>query len=250
LEDAGLYEWLIKALDSKKKSSLIVVTMLAAHWPDTMVQAKLLLLVGGKHKLVQYTAMESLARMKEPAFFPIIVCELERKNIFSYLLMSDFFQAFGPDIAQELVTILKAGSGSQHMIKSVLMALENIGEAHSILEAVIPFCTHEEDEIRMFAFQALAKAGVSIPQDLLVRGAQDRHWRVRQFLADCAGHTSPLPVDILMGLLKDENWLVGLHAAQSLCSAGGKGRKLLHVLSQHCTITGQRARMILAEGRE
>jgi HEAT repeat protein len=177
----------------------------------------------------------------------MVVSELKRQKTFSYPLMCDIFQKFGPEIAEDLVVLLKDKRTADNIKIPALKILGKIGGAKYVNTVLIPLCNHKNNDLRAMAFWALANCWTALSPKLLLQGKNDPYWLVRQYTADCALHSSPISVDILTSLLGDENWLVSLHSAQSLFDSGESGQKLLHSLSKKRSLSGKRAKMILEE---
>ena len=69
-----------------------------------------------------------------------------------------------------------------------------------------------------------------------------------QQVAVLLARAEPAPVEAIVRLLGDPNWLVALSVASTLQSLGDKGRRLLAMLARSHSLAGQRARQFVQEG--
>lgn len=247
LESIGLYEWALKKLHSKNRPQKISAINLIAHWPNKRVKQKLKTLLKDKHSLVQYAAMEALAQTQDEKMLPAIIKEFKKQKSFSNLLMADIFQKFGSAISAKLSDYLKAKNTPVHIKIPAMISLTRMENANLFYNTALNLCEHKDSELRAMAYYALSESGEPIDKGLLEKGMRDADWRVRQYTASCAVYARPLPAEILIELLQDKNWLVGLRAGQAMCSAGLAGITLLKTLANQDSVPGNRARMILAE---
>lgn len=247
LKELGLYDWLIEKLNSRSRRVRISAVTLAGNWPEKRVKQRLKALLKDSHPLIKYAAVEALAQTEDTKLLPAIIREFRRQQVFSYPLMCDVFQHFGAAITKDLVKIAKTKKASRRIKKAALLSLAEIGDSKAIHEAAVPLCKHSDDELRAIAYYALSMSQEALPPKLLALGEKDSYWKVRQFLAECAGYISPLPADTLMDLLKDPNWLVGMQAAKALYDSGRTGRQLLELVAKTASQEGLRAQMMIAE---
>jgi HEAT repeat protein len=250
LKGVGLYDWIKKNLVKKNKSKSIAAIRLAIHWPDEEIKNIVRKVVCEKKGLVQHAAVESLSHMKDIESFPIILDVFKQGKNFSFPLMCDVFLNFGKEASKELISIIKSPDVSVKVKEPALMAFGKIGDMKEIGEVAIPLCADENNDIRAFAFLALSNSGLSLPLALLEKGKNDEYWRVRQCVAECLGNAPSTPLEMLMELLGDENWLVGLQSGKALFKLGDKGKNVLKIISKKRSLSGQRAQMLLSERGE
>jgi HEAT repeat protein len=247
LQSIELYEWALVKLRSRSPSRKVAAINLIAHWSNKHVKQELKALLRDDHPLVQRAAVDALAFTRDTSIVPTIIKEFERQGNFSIPLMSDVFQKFGRDISKQLSVLLASKDVPAKIKISALMALTKIGDTAEIMTTASSLCCHIDNELRALAYLAISGTGESIAVEIMQSGANDNDWRVRQFVAKCAGNCEPLPAEILSKLLKDENWLVALHSGQVLIASGVLGRKILETIAKKNDLSAGRARMILAE---
>ena len=248
LKDLGLYNWLRRSFISNNKTRRLSAVLLSFHWPDELIKNHLKHLLKDSQLPIRRATLEALASTKDTKLFPLIILTLKNNKDFSYPLICDVFQKFGPDIANYLVTITQHKTVSLNLKMAALMALGETNDIENINKAALPLCKDSQNTLRALAFHVISKSKKVIPDDILKQGTQDTYWQVRLYAAECAANSIPIPFQILKDLLQDENWLVGLQAAKVLFDANESGKKILYITSKHKdTIAGQRAEMILAE---
>ncbi|MCB2081572.1 MAG: HEAT repeat domain-containing protein [Hyphomicrobiales bacterium] len=248
LKDVGFYDWLINELSHyRSKHRHTAAVTLARHWPDENVKEILRYHLTHSHPLVKQSAIVALATTQDVTQFPAVARECKQLGIYSYPIVCDVFQKFGPGISKNLVTLLESENISLETKMAALMALGQMGNPEHILKAAIPLYNHPHHQMRALSFRALAHAKAPVPVELLHFGMSDAYWRVKRYVVDCAANTLPLPEDVFITMMEDENWLIGLQVGFALFSAGMPGIALLHDIAKNPTRGGHRAQMLLAE---
>ena len=247
LVNIGIDKWLQKNIYKSNKKNLIAAINLSVYFTNNNIQKQLITLLNNSHYLVRCEAAKALAATQDPEIFDIIVNIFKKDQSFSYPLICDVFQKFGINIATQLVSLTKSGNISARIKMAALMALAKFTDTRFVSQTAIPFCSNKNNKIRAIAFFALSHSQKPIPDYLLKQGQKDPSWQVRQYVAKCAAYSFPASADILLLLLKDKNWLVGLESADALFSSGIQGQKLLNAISKNKSLAGSRARTIISE---
>ncbi len=247
LEDIGLVDWLSKKLHSKNIKRRIAAISLCAHWPTDEIKGNLIAQLNHEEPLIRQAAIIALADTKDIHLFPTILAEVKKHQSFSYLMLCDIFQQFGSKINDQLTLAAISEYSTARVKMAALMALDKTGDVTAIKKVALPLCEHKDLALRAMAYQAIANNNIYISEQLLHKGVDDKHWEVRQHMAQCLAAHTPLPVSLIQKLLNDPNWLVGFQSASVLYSSGEIGKQLLQNMAQKNDVVGHRARMILIE---
>lgn len=246
-ETVDVFEWAFRTLDSSDAKKKVIAINLIAHYQNKETKEKLKSLLMDQNEFVQHASMEALAHSQDKKLLPMIINKFKSQESLSPLLMADIFQKFGKDISNELASHLKSSRMPNRIKIAMIMALMHIGDKNLVHEVALKLYNSQNKDLRALAFNALAESKQIVDMKILLYGAKDQDWRVRQYVARCAVHLDPIPLDILDILIKDENWLVAMHSGQTLLKSGPGGIKLLELLTKQDSIAGGRAKMILDE---
>ena len=245
--DAGFYDDITKKLFSKDRVEYASVIGISSHFATKEIKQRLIELLQDESYLVRYSAAESLAYTHDIDMLPIIIKKFKKEEDLSYMMMANIFDIFGTRVSQEMVDVLQNKNTSNNLKRAALLILARHSNVQEVKEVFQPLCFDKDDELRAMVFFALAEVKIEVPLKLLEQAKGDKSWKVRQCVARCAAYNFPSSAEILADLLKDENWLVGLQAAQSLMALGLQGKRILQLISKNNSLGGDRAKMIMAE---
>lgn len=249
LQKLGFFDWIWQRLNTPDVNENIDLIRLIAYWPEDKVIDRLHSLLVCGYPLARVAAAEALASTKNQAHLSAIMQALTSNEHLAPALMCDILKKLGDDAVADLIDVLRQEDANPRLQQASLMALTESRESNKIPSLVMPLCGHANAAIRVLAYIALARAGIALPAALLSKALNDRNWRVRAAVVDCATNSTPVDLSLLLALLDDQNWLVALSAARALFAQGGSDQKLLAALAKQDSVRGRRARMMLAEQR-
>lgn len=248
LMETGIHPWLLQQLKSGAPARRIKAIELLIYWPtDEVTQAFLGALRDG-NIAVELAALEGLAEIADTRFQPDIVAFVLAHPELKENLIYDVFVRCGASLSPALAQLVRNDQIQLPVRLAAMLVLAENASAEFIEEKLLPLCSDNNPQVRATACLACNKAGLILPFELLQKITADDDWRVRQQAAALLVRIEPVPVEKILRLLGDENWLVALSVANTLQSLGETGRRLLGMLARTQSVAGQRARQFVQEG--
>ena len=243
----GVKEYCLNRVSSRRATARIESIRLLAYWHSSEVKSQIASCMQDKNRDVRLAAVDALASAQDAAYFPEILQAFCNTNTFSTPLITDALTKLGPSISPTLITVVADEAIPTRVRVAGLIALCGSATPRGLYNVALDLTLHQDADLRATAFATLFKLGYHVPLERLSSGKSDRDWRVRQSVADLTQNMPHLPMEILVDLLDDENWLVALRAGQILASAGPGGRKILHQMSSGTDEKAARARLVIGE---
>lgn len=248
LMDTGIYPWLLQQLKSGAPARRIKAIELLIYWPtDDVAQCFLRALRDG-NSAVELAALEGLAEIADERYHPDIVGYVLAHPQLKENLIYDVFVRCGESLAPTLAQLLHNEDLQRPVRLAAMLVLGENASATFVENTILPMCRDADAQVRATACLVCNKAGLVLPMDLLKQVVVDEDWRVRQQAAALLARIEPTPVEKMLRLLGDENWLVALSVANALHTLGDAGRRMLGMLARTQSLAGQRARQFLQEG--
>lgn len=248
LMETGIYPWLLLQLKSAAPARRIKAIELLIYWPTDEVAQYFLRALKDGNTAVELAALEGLAQIGDTRFHADIVGFVIAHPQLKENLIYDVFVRCGPSLAPALVQLLQNEDIHRPVRLAAMLVLgENASESF-VKDNIQPLCRDADARVRATACLVCNKTGLVLPMELLKQVTVDEDWRVRQQAAALLARIEPAPVEKMVRLLSDENWLVALSVANALHTLGDTGRRMLGMLARTNSLVGQRARQFLQEG--
>lgn len=248
LMETGLYPWLLRQLKNGSPARRIKAISLLVYWPTDEVGRALLRTLHGTNFTVSLAALEGLAEIGDQRYHADIVAFVLAYQQIKENIIYDVFKRSGSPLLPSLMQLSSNREIRVPVRLAAILALGESAEPQAIESAILPLCRDGDAQIRAAACLIVQRAGLSVPEELLTQLYSDADWRVRQQAAALLVQVEPTPVEKIVRLLGDDNWLVALSVARALQSLGDNGRRLLSMLARTQSVAGQRARQFLHEG--
>lgn len=248
LTETGIYPWLLQQLKSAAPARRIKAIELLTYWPTDEVAQYFLRALKDGNAAVELAALEGLAQIGDTRFHADIVGFVIAHPQLKENLIYDVFVRCGASLAPALVQLLQNEDIHRPVRLAAMLVLgENASESF-VKDNIQPLCRDADARVRATACLVCNKTGLVLPMELLKQVTVDEDWRVRQQAAALLARIEPAPVEKMVRLLSDENWLVALSVANALHTLGDTGRRMLGMLARTNSLAGQRARQFLQEG--
>ncbi len=248
LMETGIYPWLVRQLKSAPPARRIKVISLLVYWRGDEVTQLLLRALRDGNSAVELAALEGLAEIADERFYPQIIAYVLAHPELKENLIYEIFSRCGTGLVAALLQLIQNREVQLPVRLAAMLVVGEHASAAQIEEHILPLCTDANAQVRATACLVINKTGLLLPADTLAQRVVDGDWRVRQQAAAQLARVEPTPVDNILRLLGDENWLVALSMADVLQILGAPGRRLLGMLARTHSLAGQRARQFLQEG--
>lgn len=248
LMDTGIYPWLLRQLKSGPPARRIKAISLLAYWRSDEVAQLFLRALRDGNPAVELAALEGLAEIADARFHPDIVAFVLAHPDMKENTIYEVFLSCGGGLVPALIQLIHNRDVHRPVRLAAMLVVGEHGEAALIEEHILPLCDDTDARVRATACLVINKAGLMLAEDSLARWVNDEDWRVRQQAAALLARVEPTPVNNILRLLGDDNWLVALSVANMMQSLGAPGRRLMGMLARTQSVAGQRARQFLQEG--
>lgn len=197
-----------------------------------------------------YACADALANHGNIESFPEVVKAFNRCEDISPLIIYDIIDRFDADKNfRQLEEVIHSELYRLNVRIACIYCLAAVKNERGIglLEKLY---NHANPRISSASYNAMARMDMEIPYHIIQYGAKSKNWRIRLHTVNCIRHSSHLPVEEILILLSDDNWIISSKAAEILLSFGDMGVRILKTIAGQKSVVGKRASLFLNEYEE